>query len=568
MFEPATSPQLHGPNSLSQADKTIINATVRHPPQAFSSAAPRIATHGAHAMSVELSASATAALSDLAAGGERESSSRPFQELASASGVSTALAHQEAPLVIDLDGTLIRTNMLLECALAYLKQTPLALFQMMLWLLRGRVYLKAELARRVALDPALLPLNSSVQAYGMAEKARGRQVYLATAADVGIAQSIANHCGFFDGVFASHDGVNLKGQQKADALCRLFPAGFSYAGDCRADYPVWARTSEVILIGGARWAQRTATRLGKPARIFSTPSPVPALIESGRPHQWAKNVLVFVPAILSGVVADYPTMIAVAASFLALCIAASSTYLLNDLWDLQDDRKHWTKKNRPLASGRLTVGLAAAAVPLGLTISLALAMCVSQRVGIFVGIYIALTLAYSFGLKRIPILDVTILAGLFTLRLALGIVSAGVFASPWLLVFSMLLFSSLCFAKRYVEVEKSAIRQIKLVASRGYESCDALLLMALGISTGIASLVLLVLYVMFDAFQQTFYGNSSWLWAFPLILFLWLARIWLMACRGKLDDDPVAFAVGDAASIALGSAMFAAFILAWSGVFA
>jgi 4-hydroxybenzoate polyprenyltransferase len=195
-------------------------------------------------------------------------------------------------------------------------------------------------------------------------------------------------------------------------------------------------------------------------------------------------------------------------------------------------------------------------------------MAAAPMAGITLFAYLGLTLAYSYGLKRIPVLDVAALASLFTLRLVLGIVSAGVYASPWLLTFSMFLFASLCFAKRYVEVEGSTARGKPTIGNRGYQAEDIPLLVALGLATGTASVVIMILYIIFDAFQRSFYGNTAWLWAFPLVLFLWISRVWLLAVRKQLDDDPVAFAVTDPSSLALGAAMLGAFLLAWSGFFA
>ena len=471
------------------------------------------------------------------------------------------------PLVLDLDGTLLHTNVLLECAISYLKQYPLGLFWIALWLCHGRARLKRELAHRVRLDPADLPINTALEAYAVAEKARGRLIYLATAADRSIAQSVADRCGFFDGVLASDGLTNLKGRSKLVALDKLFPLGFAYAGDSRADYVIWSRANQVIVVGEQGWAGRAVRRFTQPNRIFPVPSRLRALLKCGRPHQWAKNCLVFVPAVLGGAAGHTDAMLATTLSFLALCITASATYIMNDLWDVADDRKHWTKRKRPIASGRLPVSTAIAAVPVGLTVGLVVAGLAAPGAALILSGYLLLTVLYSFCLKRVPILDVIVLAGLFTIRLLLGIVSARVFASPWLLVFSMFLFTSLCFAKRYTELERAMERGTSALTSRGYVAKDAQLVFSLGIGTGIASITIMVLYIMFDAFRQTFYGNTTWLWAFPVILFVWFARIWLMASRGNLDDDPVAFAVNDTPSILLGAAILLAFILAWSGTF-
>jgi 4-hydroxybenzoate polyprenyltransferase/phosphoserine phosphatase len=470
----------------------------------------------------------------------------------------------EAPLVVDLDGTLLRTNLLLECALAFLRHNPLGLFSMISWLVRGRACLKQELARRVPLDLKLLPINESFYAYLAAERARGRKTYLATAADGELARAVAQCYGPFDGVLASDGTINLKGRRKAERLVDIFPEGFSYAGDSRADLPVWSCAEEVIAVGGAGVTGRAA-RFGKPVITFSTPAMLPALAECARPHQWAKNLLVVAPAVLGGVATDPSRMLHVLIAFAALCILASSTYILNDLWDVTDDRRHWSKRHRPIASGRLPVAAAASAVPFGLAFGFAIAALVGAAVAATLLAYTLLTVAYSLSLKRVPILDVMVLAGLFTLRLVLGTVAAAVAPSPWLLVFSMFLFGSLCFAKRFIEVERWKERGEARVASRGYEAADSPLLFALGIGTGIASTLTIVLYVIFDAFRHDLYGNPNWLWAFPVILFLWCCRIWLAAARRQLDDDPVAFALNDRPSLLLGAALLSAFVLAWSG---
>jgi 4-hydroxybenzoate polyprenyltransferase len=473
-----------------------------------------------------------------------------------------------APLVIDLDGTLLRTNALFECLLIYLKQNPVGALRLPLWLAGGRANLKRQLGSRAPLSPATLPLNEAIHAYAVSEKAKGREVWLATAADSAIAETIAERCQCFDGVLASDGQTNLKGHHKAERLGTMFASGFAYAGDSMADLPVWSRASEVIVVGGSSWTREAALNLRKPTQIIPAPSRLRALLKCARPHQWAKNLLVFVPAILGGAIADPQALLTTIVCFIALCFVASSTYILNDLWDLADDRQHWSKRFRPIASGALPIASAMTAAPLGLAAGLALGLAVAPAAFAVLCAYLGFTLAYTYRIKRIPVLDVTTLAGLFTLRLVLGIVSSGVFASPWLLTFSMFLFASLCFAKRYVEVEGAAARGQSVIGNRGYQIEDTPLLIGLGLGTGTAAIVIMVLYIIFDAFQRSFYGNPIWLWAFPVILFLWVSRLWLMALRKALDDDPVAFAVRDRPSLMLGGTLVASFILAWSGVFA
>jgi 4-hydroxybenzoate polyprenyltransferase len=472
----------------------------------------------------------------------------------------------EIPLIIDLDGTLLRTDVLIECVLAFVRRHPLGILQILFWGLQGRAFLKQQLARRVQLDVSVLPLNLSVMDYAVREKARGRKIYLATAADRSLAESISERCGCFDEVLASDGRVNLRGEHKLNVLRRHFPTGFGYVGDSQADMVVWQHATEVVLVGSASWTRRTARRFAQPTLGFTTPSRLRAFLKCGRPHQWAKNMLVFAPAILSGEIRHPNVVLATALSFVALSLVASATYIVNDLWDLMDDRRHWSKCHRPIASGKLPITTALAATPVLLVMGLLLGL-LSGPVGSLVLLcYVALTLSYSFFLKRVPVLDVTMLAGLFTLRLVLGAASAHVIASPWLLVFSMFLFTSLSFAKRYVEVARSSVApNSSTIASRGYRLSDHTLVFTMGVTAGTASIVVMVFYIIFDAFNQTFFYNTEWLWAFPLILYLWLARIWLLAMRGELDDDPVAFAVRDMPSLVLGGGMSVSFLLAWLG---
>jgi len=470
------------------------------------------------------------------------------------------------PLVIDLDGTLLNTDLLAECALAFVRRHPLGLFQILFWCLRGRAFLKRRLAERVQLDTSLLPLNVAVMDYATREKAAGRPIYLATAADFLLAQAISERCGFFDGVMASDGNINLKGRHKLEALRRAFPGGFAYAGDSRADMVIWKHAAEVVLVGSASWTSRTARLFTQPTLAFPRRSRLRALIKCARPHQWAKNVLVFAPAILSGEIRHPDVVLATGLAFVALSLVASATYIINDLWDVMDDRRHWSKCRRPIASGALPIPAAVVIAPALLGSGLLFGLLAGPIAGLVLLCYVALTLSYSFALKRIPMIDVTMLAGLFTLRLVLGAVSAEVVASPWLLAFSMLLFTSLCFAKRYVEITRSTLaRNTSTIASRGYQINDHALVFAMGVSAGTACIVVMMFYIIFDAFHQAVFVHPPWLWAFPLVLYLWLARIWLLATRGQLDDDPVAFAVHDKPSLLLGTVMLAAFLMACLG---
>lgn len=469
------------------------------------------------------------------------------------------------PLVLDVDDALLRTDLLHETALAYVKASPLRAFDLGVWLLKGKATLKRELAARVPLDVANLPIDEDLAGFARQACAQGREVGLATAADELLAMRVARRFDFVSFVIASDGESNLKGPAKAAALEARFPDGFAYAGDSPSDLAVWRRAQSIVLARASQATTREARALGKPVEAeFARP----ALGLSGwakalRVHQWAKNALVFVPLILSGM-AGQPLAVAHAAmAFLAISLMASGTYLLNDLFDLADDRSHWTKRHRALASGALRIvhGLAASAGLVGLGLLAAASLGLPSLA--LLALYMATTLAYSFYLKRQPVVDAFTLAALFTMRLGIGITAVGVVASPWLLVFSMFLFTSLSFAKRQTEIIKSVARGRAAVGGRGYLGTDAPMVVAMGVATAMGAITIMVLYIMNDVYSASFYGQPMFLWAFPAALFMWVSRVWLLCHRGLLHDDPVAFAIRDRISIGLGAFMGLAFLGGW-----
>lgn len=471
------------------------------------------------------------------------------------------------PLVLDLDHTLIRTDLLHEGIFALLKQKPFGIFLLVLWAMKGRAYLKERLAQEATIDTDELPVNAELVAYAEAEKAKGREIVLATAADRFLAVGIARRFPFIDKTLASDGTINLKGGTKAQKLCEMFPQGFVYAGDSAADLAVWEKARGAVLVETGWRVSRSAAKLTEIEAQLPRPPKLKIWLKAARLHQWAKNALVFVPLMLGGKMLDPSAWMSAAVAFVALGILASATYLLNDLWDLSDDRRHWTKRDRPLAAGRLAIVEAVVAIPVAIAISFALAATLGPSVMLVLMAYLALTLAYSFGIKRKPILDAFTLAVLFTIRLVLGVVAVGVAASPWLLVFSMFLFASLSFAKRNTEVQRLAEKGgTGKLGGRGYFTTDAPFIMAMGVASGIGSVLILVLYLTQDALAADFYSDSIWLWAMPAVLFLWIGRIWMLCFRSELNDDPVAFAMRDPKSLLLAAGLGGAFLLAWMGV--
>ena len=470
------------------------------------------------------------------------------------------------PLVLDLDGTVVRSDMLLEAMLVFLKKRPWDIFLIIWWMLKGRAFLKHKLANETDIDILSLPLNQALLSYVAEQGERGRPIYVATAANISVAKQVAARLPNIREVIASDDQTNLKGPQKARVLQERFPQGFAYAGDAMADLCVWKVAKAAVVVEAPRQVVSAAQKHTTIEKILPRHSLWKPFIKAIRPHQWAKNGLVFVPLFLAGRLGDAQAIMATILAFWGINLVASATYLVNDLLDLSDDRRHWSKNKRPLASGDLPIRIGIMSVPVILLLGLALSLLAGKSALLIVIAYIAATLAYSFGLKRYPIIDGFTLASLFTLRLGLGIAAAGTVASPWLLVFSMFLFGSLSFAKRHTEVSGVLMRGGEEVRGRGYQTLDLPLILANGVATGICAVLILVLYIIDDAFTQTFYGDITWLWGFPIFLFLFISRIWLMCQRGLMKDDPVAFAIRDRMSLALGGGMVTCFVAAWIGI--
>jgi len=487
----------------------------------------------------------------------------------------TPLGQQEQvqlPLVVDLDGTLLVTDSYFETFISALFHRPLvALSSVATLVLRGKAASKQVLAERTNLDFATLPLRKELVDFLRGEEARGRSVNLATAADRTVAEAVAARLDFFDSVHASENNHNLKGARKAERLKAVFPEGFVYAGDSRADFPIWEQAASAIVVSSDRGLLRKVSDSGIPIeRVFEAPfGGLRSWVKVARPHQWAKNVLVFVPILLGLQTLTFNDAFLALGAMATLCILTSLTYILNDIADLSSDRSHWSKSTRPFASGALPVEYGLVAATVWIPIVLGLGFALSPAIGLGLTTYVALTLAYSFYLKRVPILDVTVLATLFTLRLLLGVIAADQAWSVWLLSFSMFLFFSLAIAKRHAELLRAAESGIGhsesgKVNGRGYHIEDSGVTLVYGAGSSIASIIILVLYLTQEVFTRSLFAHPQFLWFTPVAVFLWTARVWLLAHRGQMADDPLLFALKDRISLALGAGVAISFVLSVS----
>jgi 4-hydroxybenzoate polyprenyltransferase len=454
---------------------------------------------------------------------------------------------------VDLDGTLLRTDLVWESLFRLLKQNPLYLFPVLSWWTRGRAYLKAQIASRVHVDVTTLPYNRSLIEFLRSEKQKGRMIILATASDLLLAQRVANHFGLFDDVLASDGKRNLRGRTKAEQLTEKFGSrGFDYAGNSSVDLPVWEQSRQAIVVsGGPRLAAKAAQRTTIGHIFGPAPNFLHPFISALRPHQWVKNLIIFVPLLAAHKLFQPQVLLLAVKAAVAFSFCASAVYVLNDLLDLEADRHHPVKHLRPFATGELPLPVGLGLVFLFFAAGAVLAWQLPPSFGAVLGIYVLLTTTYSLRLKEIPLLDVFCLAALYTVRLIAGHEASQVKYSFWLLVFSMFIFLSLALVKRFVEL--MAIRQQSKseIRGRGYAAGDLEIVATLGAISGFLSVLVLALYVHSPEVGDLYKNPMLLLFICPLLLY-WISRVWLLAHRGRMHGDPIVFALKDRVSYLIG----------------
>jgi len=458
-------------------------------------------------------------------------------------------------IFVDLDGTLVRTDLFLESILRLIGRNPFNIIQIVLWLLKGRSYAKDRVAKRVSISVENLPYQTQLLDYLRQQKEQGKRIVLATASHRLYAEQVAAHLDIFDDVIATSAENNLKGRSKLTAILEITGnTGFAYAGDSSADRPIWEAASANILVDAPSKDVKQAEAANKAELVIKSRPPVwRAFLKEMRPHQYAKNILIFVPLFTSHGYQEAANLLLALLAFVCFSLCASGVYFSNDLLDLQSDRQHATKRNRPLASGDLPLSVGAVGA-LGLPL-IAFAVALAFLPILFVGvlaIYFLITNAYSFGLKRISTADVMTLAILYTLRVVAGAAAAGISLSSWLLAFSVFLFVSLAYLKRYIEVA-ALPKDAAKAHGRGYSAADSETMFSLGTANITASVLILALYINSEE-VALLYRAPEILWLLCLLMLYWGNRIWVGARRGKIADDPVVFAIKDNVSRMVGVA--------------
>jgi 4-hydroxybenzoate polyprenyltransferase len=479
------------------------------------------------------------------------------------------------PLCVDLDGTLVRSDTLLDLALVLARQNPRKIFSIPGWIAQGKAAFKRHLIQFAMLDVAALPYNRPLLAFCQTQHELGRPIYLATAADSALAQRVADHCGFFAGVLGSDGTHNLAGENKLAAFRQRFGEDFSYIGNASADIPILRVCREPMvanptsgLMAGLR-ASHTV-----PARIFRDQAPpLKAWLKAVRLHQWAKNALIFLPLLLAHAWRSPGPLVGAILAFFAFGFCASGTYILNDLLDIEADRRHHTKQRRPFAAGHLSPLRGVLVIALFLTLATTLAIALPYAVAHFgtalrpafgllawLLIYALSTISYSLALKRLVLIDVIVLSGLYTIRIIAGAAATNIPVSTWLAGFSVFFFLSLAFVKRFAELESLKLRGQAPTNGRGYRLEDLEQLRSFGTTAAYASVVVLMFYI--SSLNERLYHHPGRLWLLLPVLLLWVSQLWLLASRGELHEDPVVYAITDRRSLLLGIVVVAIVLLA------
>ena len=460
-----------------------------------------------------------------------------------AEDVSASLTN-EVPLCVDLDGTLILSDILWE-SLILSVNNPITLLSACWALRNGKAAMKSVLAHGIAINPAALPYRKDLLDYLRNQHARGRSLVLVTATHALVAEQVADFLGIFNGVMATDDIVNLGGENKRKALVAAYgERGFDYIGDHEKDLAIFSSARLSLLADPSPTLRKQTSQLGNLGQSFEHKrSWIKVIPKALRIHQWAKNGLLIVPLITAHQIFNLHAWWNLLIAFMSFSVLASATYLINDLHDLPVDRRHKHKCSRPLASGNLPI-------PMGLLLALVLPVfsfwiawaLLPKLFVVFLAIYTVMTLAYSMNLKQRMIVDTLTLALLYTLRIIAGAVAIGVILSEWLLMFSLFFFVSLAMLKRAIELDE--VIDGKKIPGRGYLPSDLDIIRSVGPTSGLISVLVLGLYINSPA-VVILYHTPQILWLISPLMIYWITRIWFLANRREVNHDPIVFALLD-----------------------
>ena len=470
-------------------------------------------------------------------------------------------------LCVDLDGTFLQTDMLYESFVYCFMKNPLILFLCIIWLIRGgKTLLKEKLANKYSFDPILLPVNTSVHNLIRSKKDHGYLVFLISASADQILKAIFERYSYlFNGYFGTGTVVtgggepNLQGVNKAEFIKENFKnSHIEYIGNSNADIIVWKNCSKGYAVSSNtnKFPSELHLEYLKPNAQKSI---IKLILKQLRVHQWIKNSLIFLPLVASHQILSPTTYLYSLFGICAFSLITSTVYVINDLLDLENDRAHETKKKRPLASGDLSILLGLYLAFACFTSGAIIAYAISPLFLILALVYILINLFYSAKAKKLIILDCILLAMMYTYRIFLGTIIASLEVSVWLISFSFFLFLSLAFIKRYAELFNLKKQSMEKTKGRAYQVNDMPVIIGMAIGAGFLSILVLDIYLNQDEIKEAF--QSIWFAYFCLpTLLYWLARIFIKTARGNMNEDPVAYALKDKASLVIGT-LFVVFFL-------
>ena len=451
-------------------------------------------------------------------------------------------------IYVDLDGTLINTDILYESVLLLIKKNFFYIFLLPIWILKGKSKLKYNISNRVDINPQLLPYNKTFLQYLKQQKKLGRRLILATATTEKYANTIASHLGIFDQVIASSIKKNVSGNIKLKYIQEQ-NMQFSYAGNAVIDMLIFPFAQQSIIVNPTKGLKRKLSGLDNVIQVFEQKDKgiLPAF-KAIRMYQWVKNILLFVPLLMSQQFYNIDTVLNVLMAFFSFSLLASATYIINDLIDIPNDREHIRKKKRPLASGDLSIPSAILISLILFISSIFIAINVNSEFIYGLVFYLLLTLLYSFKLKSYILMDTISLSLLYTTRIFVGALVIGIMPSVWLISFSMFMFLSLALIKRCSELQTLDKVRNERTPGRDYMVSDVHILANMGVASGFVSVLVVALYLNdTQSISQYTYPEILWL-VCPLLLY-WIGRMWIKTFRDEMHDDPIVFSIKDKGSL-------------------
>lgn len=466
------------------------------------------------------------------------------------------------PLYVDLDGTLIKSDILYESLFSLIKKNIFFIFYIPFWVLKGKAFFKHKISEYTDMNVTLLPYNPIVLEYLKNEKKKGRTLILATASNEKYAQKISDYLNIFSRILASTRNKNLSDANKLQAIkqdCKN--SIYDYAGNSNADIRIFSEARKSILVNPAPGVKRKAAKVARELEILCEDKLRPvSIINAIRPHQWLKNSLLFVPIFTSHSWGQLDLLYDAFLAFISFSLCASGVYVFNDLLDLPSDRMHARKKYRAFASGDIPIQLGIPLFFILMLSGLMVGILVSVDFLIVLAGYLVLTTAYSTVLKTYVLIDVLTLASLYTFRIVGGAVAIDVSLSFWLLAFSIFFFLSLALVKRCAELISIRKRDNARISGRDYAVDDLGSLHSMGIASGYLSVFVVAFYIN-SSEVVGLYSRPQLLWLLAPALLYWISRMWIKTGRGEMHDDPLVYSVRDRASRLIMFFMFAVVFL-------